>query len=57
MTKLTAAEKLQVERRSEFSRLMRKAQQAKKDGDWFLVKYMQLQMTNCVEHIKLSQEV
>lgn len=45
-----------IERRSEFSRLMREAQKEKQQGDWFLVKYYQLQMTNLVEQLKQQGE-
>ena len=51
---MSITEKQIIERRSEFSQLMRRAQTAKQEGDWFLVKYLQLQMTNIVELIKQS---
>ena len=50
------SEPKQIEKRSEFSLLMREAQEAKQEGDWFLVKYFQLQMTNLVEKLKQQGE-
>ena len=52
---MSITEKQSIERRSEFSQLMRKAQAAKQEGDWFTVKLLQLQMTNVVELIKQSE--
>lgn len=48
-------EKQNIERRSEFSRLMRLAQAAKAEGDWQTVNNLQISMTAIIN--KLSQEV
>lgn len=52
---MTTAELKSIERRSEFSRLMRLAQVAKNEGDWVTVNNLQIAMTNVIN--SLSQEV
>ena len=51
---MTLQEKQNIERRSEFSRLMRLAQQAKAEGDWQTVINLQSLMSNIIN--KLSEE-
>lgn len=45
------------ERRSQFSILMREAQEAKLNNNWALVAQLQNQMTALVESIKQTNEV